>query len=292
MQKSFHVQRILQKTSTIIHKTLLISENDKTTSTESSPATNKKSSHEYDKFTSTKSPTPADHENDTSDMNSAEEGEEEDDEDVNNNEHKIEIPFYPTIDGKPPKISQDGGKPFKKFHGGKEGTKKDQYNTNNAFVPPNFENNKFHVNNNYDQQPGPGFFNPDASKGQYPEHPDHSLHHQHPVDKQLFNILGQNAQNIPPHIRIDQLLQHIQGQDQNQGPLLHGFQPIQIANGINYNQYGENTDHNSHRPGSYFIFLISYKFATLKNNNIYVLNVVHSEFGSHAILTFSSFSYL
>lgn len=204
----------------------------------------KKPSLEYDKFVPTKIP-PTDHENDTSDINSDDEDE---DDDVVNNEHKIEIPFYPTHDGKPPKVSQEGGKPFKKFHG-KEGNKKDY---NNAFLPPNYDN-KFNNNNNYDQQPGPGFFNPDASKTQFPEHTDHPLHHQHPADKQLFNILGQNAPNIPPHIRIDQLLQHIQGQEQgqNQGPHLHGFQPIQIANGINYNQYGENTDHNAHRPGSY-----------------------------------------
>jgi hypothetical protein len=193
------------------------------------------------------------------------------------------VPFYPTIDGKPPKTSQDGGKPFKKFHGGKEGNKKDQYNTNNAFVPPNYDN-KFHVNNNYDQQPGPGFFNPDASKTQYPEHTDHPLHHQHPVDKQLFNILGQNAPNIPPHIRIDQLLQHIQGQDQNQGPHLHGFQPIQIANGINYNQYGENTDHNAHRPGSYFYFLN----ASLKKYLTKLFNDVHFARNSHIFICFLS----
>ncbi len=164
-------------------------------------------------------------------------------------EHKIEVPFYPTIDGKPPKAPQEG-KPFKKFHGGKEGSKKEQFN--------NFDT-KYHGNNNYDQHPGPGFFNPDASKTQFPEHPPPQ---QIPVDKQLFNILGQNPQNLPPHIQIDQLLQHIQGQNQNQGPLLHGFQPIQIPNGINYNQFGENTDHNIHRPGSYF-YLISLIFKLL-----------------------------
>lgn len=226
-------------------KTLLFSESEET----STEFTKKPSS---DKFVPTKSPMLVDHENDTSDVNSEENDEDE-------GEHKVEVPFYPTIDGKPPKVSQDGGKPFKKFHG-KEGSKKDQYNSNNAFVPPNYDN-KYHVNNNYDQQPGPGFFNPDASKNQYPEHnTDIPIHHQHPVDKQLFNILGQNAPNIPPHIRIDQLLQHIQGQDQNQGPLSHGFQPIQIANGINYNQYGENTDHNAHRPGSYLNLLFLLKF--------------------------------
>jgi hypothetical protein len=212
-----------------------------------------KKPHEHDKFIPTK--VPPDHENDTSDFHS----EEEEEGDVDD-EHKIEVPFYPTIDGKPPKVPQEG-KPFKKFHGGKEGSKKDPQQHFNTFPPPgNYDtNNKYHVNN-YDQAQGPGlgFFNPDTSKTQYPDlsASDHPLHS---VDKQLFNILGQNPQNIPPHIRIDQFLQQIQGQEQNQnqGPLLHGFQPIQLPNGINYNQFGENTDHNIHnRPGLHTNFLL------------------------------------
>lgn len=189
---------------------------------------------------------PSDHENDTSDINS------EEDED----DHKIEVPFYPTIDGKPPKIPQE--KPYKKYH--KDTKTKDP----NSFIP-NHDNKHYSVYESHDHdegvrphQPGPGFFNPDASKNQYPDLTGHE-HPQIPVDKQLFNILGQNPQNLPPHIRIDQLLQHIQGQDhQNQGPLLHGqninipFQPI-IPNGINYNQFSENGDH-LHRPGYFFLF--------------------------------------
>lgn len=191
---------------------------------------------------------PPDHENDTSDVHSEEDEEEE---------HKIDVPFYPTIDGKPPKIPQE--KPHKKFHN-KDTKNKDH----NSFIPtPNYEN-KYHVNS-YDNdeglrpqshdvhQPGPGFFNPDASKTQYPDLTG-SDHPPVPGDKNLFSILGQNPQNLPPHLRIDQLLQHIQGQDhQNQGPHLHGqninlpFQPI-IPNGINYNQFGETQDH-IHRPG-------------------------------------------
>jgi hypothetical protein len=174
--------------------------------------------------------------------------------DQDEDEHNVEVPFYPTIDGKPPKVPQE--KPHKKFHG------KDNKKDHNAFAPtPNYDN-KYHINN-YDKDegvkphsvdghhPGPGFFNPDASKVQYPDYtgPEHPI----PGDKQLFNILGQNPQNLPPHIRIDQLLQHIQGQSPNQGPILHGqninlpFQPV-IPNGINYNQFGENQDH-IHRPG-------------------------------------------
>jgi hypothetical protein len=203
----------------------------------------------------------ADHENDTSDIGS--------DEDDYDDEHKIVTPFYPTIDGKPPKIPQE--KPHKKFHN------KDTKNKEHAFMPtPNYDN-KYHVNtfdsnegirpqvHDIHSQPGPGFFNPDASKNQYPDltGSDRQQPQPIPVDKNLFNILGQNPQNLPPHIRIDQLLQHIQGQEhQNQNnPLLHGnlpFQPV-IPNGINYNQYGDNSDHI--RPGykhlvTIFIFIL------------------------------------
>jgi hypothetical protein len=204
------------------------------------PSDNKKHHEHHDKFVPTK--LPANHENDTSDMNS--------DEDDDDEMHKVEVPFYPTIDGKPPKVPQE--KPHKKFHG-----KDNKGKEHGAFMPtpPNYDNNKYHSNNNNFENPngaGPGFFNPDATKNQYPDltGSDHPL----PVDKQLFNILGHNPQNLPPHVRIDQLLQHIQGQDhQNQGPLLHGqninlpFQPV-IPNGINYNQFGENQDH-IRRPG-------------------------------------------
>lgn len=97
--------------------------------------------------------------------------------------------------------------------------------------------------------PGPGFFNPAVSKNQYPDY-DHAIFHngqqqqhqrpqlnqpskpgafnpfvvhqpigggngaddQDKLPPELFNILGGNAQNIPPHLRIEHLLQQIQGQ--------------------------------------------------------------------------------
>lgn len=199
-----------------------------------------KKPHEYEKKPSK---VPLDHENDTSDIVDS-------DEDLD--EHKVEVPFYPTVDGKPPKVPQE--KPHKKFN---KDDKKNNF-SNNVFVPPPaHDNNKYNVNFGDDSrplnppQPGPGFFNPDASKNQYPENGGPGQ--QHPIDKQLFNILGPNSQNLPPHIRIDQLLQHIQSQDPNGGPLIHGqnvnlpFTPIQ-PNGINYNQYGEGADHHT-RPG-------------------------------------------
>jgi hypothetical protein len=163
-------------------------------------------------------------------------------------EELAEVPFYPTVDGKPPKVPQE--KPHKKFN------KDDKKNPYNNFVPspPAHDGNKFNANFGEDgrpvHMPGPGFFNPDASKNQFPDNSGPG----HPIDKQLFNILGPNSQNLPPHIRIDQLLQHIQSQDPNGGgPLLHGqnvnlpFAPTQ-PNGINYNQFGEGADH-LNRPG-------------------------------------------
>lgn len=168
--------------------------------------------------------------------------------------HKVEVPFYPTVDGKPPKVPQE--KPHKKFN---KDDKKNNFG-NNVFVPPSSvhpDNDKYNVDFSEDEDqpvlpPGPGFYNPDASKAQYPD----TTGPHHPVDKQLFNILGPNGQNLPPHIRIDQLLQHIQSsQDGGAGPHLHGqninlpFTPIQ-PNGINYNQYGEGPPPDHHnRPG-------------------------------------------
>lgn len=179
---------------------------------------------------------PSDHENDTSDVNS---GEDLDD-------HKVEVPFYPTFDGKPPKVPQE--KPHKKFN---KDDKKNNFN-NNVFVPPSsvHDSDKYNVNFNEEiqpqQQPGPGFFNPDASKNQFPEAVPGTPGQQHPIDQQLFNILGPNSHNIPPHIRIDQLLQHIQQQDPT-GGAVHGQNLPFTPNGINYNQYGEG-DH-LNRPG-------------------------------------------
>lgn len=207
------------------NQTTFISEADKTVH---------KKPHEFEKTKPSK--LPLDHENDTSDVES--------DEDLE--DHKVEVPFYPTIDGKPPKVPQE--KPHKKFN---KDDKKNNFN-NNVFVPSGHDVNKYNLNDFGDgvrpqQPPGPGFFNPDASKNQFPDNPAH------PIDKQLFNILGPNSQNLPPHIRIDQLLQHIHSQDPNAGPHLHGqnvnlpFNPHQ-PNGINYNQYGEGADH-LNRPG-------------------------------------------
>lgn len=166
---------------------------------------------------------------------------------VSNKNH----PLYPTVDGKPPKIPQE--KPHKKpskldnnsnkYHDSFTHTIPDQNDDNNKFDYQNYDEdivNQHHHTNTNPQDPGPGFFNPSTTKNQYPDY-DHSygeqgVNHQKPnyhqygqdsihpdkLPPELFNILGPNTQNLQPHIRLEQLLQHIQGPDPNQGPLLHG----------------------------------------------------------------------
>lgn len=219
-------------------------------------------------------------------------------------------PVYPTIDGKPPKIPQE--KPQKKP------TKIDtKYQTHFTQAPPlishqhhentesshdyNEQNNKFGFLNYDDdighhiaQNPGPGFFNPSASKDQYLDFGLYSnqhtnshqpqqqrpgavvvqqkpkpqfgqyggggsgvdgsgdliIHHSGPgqdkLPPELLNIIGGGTgQN--PHLRIEQLLQHIQGAsgDPNTGPLVHGghiqipFNQPPPQNAVNY-QFGDN----------------------------------------------------
>lgn len=170
-------------------------------------------------------------------------------------------PLYPTADGRPPK---NGVQPLSKPQ--KKPTKSD-----NKFVgpfapsgggdrpPPKFEFNNYddedeeglgpqhRPNAQNSNGPGPGFFNPSATKNQYPDY-DQAIFHNgqvpqrpapgqkpggfnpfavqggnavlgngngaEPQDKlppELLSILGGNAQNIPPHLRIEHLLQQIQG---------------------------------------------------------------------------------
>ena len=203
----------------------------------------------------------------------------EEPEDIFNNVHAL----YPTIDVKPPKTPQE--KPPKKSTKSDSKYQEDPLSQSHAphHTDHNHNNNKFDfVNydddithngggNNQQQQggPGPGFFNPSASKNQFPDYDpyggqvnnkkkpnlvfnpygqDHQNHvgggQDNKLPPELYNILGPNAQNI----RIEQLLQHIQGSDLNAGPLLHGqnihipFAPNQ--NGVNY-QFGE---HNNNNP--------------------------------------------
>ncbi|KAJ6634088.1 putative epidermal cell surface receptor, partial [Pseudolycoriella hygida] len=158
-------------------------------------------------------------------------------------------PLYPTVDGKPPKIPQE--KPHKKlskpdnnpnkYHDSFTHTIPDKNEDNNKFDYQNYDEditNEHHHSVTNPQDPGPGFFNPSTTKNQFPDydhsygehHKPNSPYHQYGQDSlhpdklppELFNILGPNTQNVQPHIRLEQLLQHIQGADPNQGPLLHG----------------------------------------------------------------------
>lgn len=136
-----------------------------------------------------------DHENESS----IEEEEEEHEEQEENHGMKAPLPFYPTIDGKPPKGVQQI-KPMKKYP--KDDDNKNTL-SNNIFLP-----SPVHNENNYD----------------YSQYEDH-LRPQNPQsadpDKHLQHILGNTA-------HIDQLLQHIQA-GHNPGPYLHNinqFQPI------------------------------------------------------------------
>lgn len=190
-----------------------------------------------------------------------------------NNHH----PLYPTVDGKPPKIPQE--KPHKKpskldnnsnkYHDSFTHTIPEQNEDNNKFDYQNYDeditNHHQHTNTN-PQDPGPGFFNPSTTKNQYSDY-DHSygeqgVNHQKPnppyhqygqdsihpdkLPPELFNILGPNTQNVQPHIRLEQLLQHIQGSDPNQGPLLHG-QNIHLPFGGGGGQFIDQQPH-SNRP--------------------------------------------
>lgn len=175
------------------------------------------------------------------------------------------VPFYPTVDGRPPKVPQE--KPHKKHP--KEDSKKDHFNN----IYPGGETSGPGDYGQYGdnqkpatlgvQRPGPpGYYGPEIKPGyndynpyihvngppdSVPLPPGGQLPH-HPLDKQLLNALGGNPQNVPPNIRIEQLLQQIHAQDPNPGPVLHGQNiPFQhpganSGNGINYNQYGEPLD--------------------------------------------------
>ncbi|XP_063708942.1 putative epidermal cell surface receptor [Culicoides brevitarsis] len=152
--------------------------------------------------------------------------------------------FFPTIDGKPPKNTH------KKYpKDSKDETKKD--GINNVYLNNNHED-KYSIHNYEDIRapvpghPGPGYFNPDTSKTQYqgqmPYGNENSQEQQQNFDKaippELYNVFGISPQHP---FRIEQLLQHIQGADQNQGPgsqnptvYIHTGHPAP-----NFNQFGQ-----------------------------------------------------
>lgn len=190
--------------------------------------------------------------------------------------NNLHHPLYPTVDGKPPKTPQHE-KPSKK-PSKSDANKYDSFASQSPSSDPNHHNNKFdfvnyddelthHPNDAQNSGPGPGFFNPSASKNQYSDYDsyghggnvngaqqppgrpnpntlpfnpfqqnaDHQSHQgQDKIPPELFNILGPNPQNLEPHIRIEQLLQHIQGADAGGGIHLPSFVNQQQPNGVNY----------------------------------------------------------
>lgn len=105
---------------------------------------------------------------------------------------------------------------------------------------------------------GPGFLNPSITKHEYSDYDQaifnqgdfHRPQQQKPQkqpynpfiiqhgdgQQELINILGGNSQNLPPHLRIEHILQHIQG---NGGSDIEGqpqppFNGQPSPNGINY----------------------------------------------------------
>lgn len=132
---------------------------------------------------------------------------------------KPELPFYPTVDGKPPKVPQE--KPQKKPTKDEAAFQHPGVQNPNKYDFVNYDDDDIKENNSHQEGPGPGFFNPSASKNQFndfnPFSPNQAQHHDKQLPPELFNALGPNNQNLPPHVRLEQLLQHIQGQDSNQG---------------------------------------------------------------------------
>lgn len=138
-------------------------------------------------------------------------------------------PFYPTIDGKPPKVSPE--KPQKKVN------KENNIISDNVkytqpqppYSPINNNANSYEITNyNEDENvkgnhpQGPGFFNPAITKTQFqPYNPYQGQNNiqEKPIQHELYSILGPNSpQNVPPHVRIEHLLQHLQtGSDPSQG---------------------------------------------------------------------------
>lgn len=154
------------------------------------------------------------------------------------------------------------------------------HHTTNKEYPPGFHPNDpsnendansdsdYHRRPNY---PGPGFFNPATSKDQYHnlnpyDNPNINPHGQNvnsgnkpggpPTD--LYNILGPNGPNLGQHLSIEQILQHIQGIDQNGPPQNQQPPPQQQQHTIPYltGQFGQN---NVNYPPPYVAHQVPHK---------------------------------
>lgn len=137
-------------------------------------------------------------------------------------------PFYPTLDGKPPKsVPQKPSKKGTNEAGDNKETKMKYPQP--QFIPVGTGPGGFGLSgfgDNTNDPQGPGFFNPTLAKGQFDPYNPYSQNpntiQDKPAQPDLYNIVGpNNPANVPPHVRIEHLLQHLQGNDQNPGPLLH-----------------------------------------------------------------------
>lgn len=154
------------------------------------------------------------------------------------------IPFYPTKDGKLPILTED------KLH--KIPSKDIQSNFDQKRPPNNHENDDKYNNLNQEQDEEGFLLHP-------PPPLPPSIHNvnnssslpfdgNHFIDKQLINILGAtNSHILPPHLRIEQLLQHIQQQDPNNINGQNTNIPPPFApggpGGIHYNQFDRLPEH-------------------------------------------------
>lgn len=129
---------------------------------------------------------------------------------------KYQGPFA-SLPSPPPQSTENTKYDFDNYDDG------DEEQSNKKLPPPTQNGNG----------PGPGFFNPSITKHQYSDYdqtlfnngdfhqPQQQKPHKQPYNpyiiqhgdgqQELINILGGNAQNIPPHLRIEHILQHIQG---------------------------------------------------------------------------------
>lgn len=155
---------------------------------------------------------------------------------------KPDTGFRPTVDGKPHK-TQD--KPHKKY---KDDTSKEEVNT----VFSHDDTDKYNEYNYENVRPppshvGPGFFNPDTSKNQYPDFNSYAPNQRPPkqpvtqdqIPPELYHVFGQAPPQQGP-FRIEHLLQQIQGADPNQGPIQHGQNPNVF---LHPGQFGQVTPH-------------------------------------------------
>lgn len=154
------------------------------------------------------------------------------------------IPFYPTKDGKLPILTEDK---LHKIPG------KDMQSNFDQKLPSNHENDDKYNNLNHDQDEESFHLNhpppplPPNIHNINSNNSNISFDGNHYIDKQLINILGStNSQFLPPHLRIEQLLQHIQQQDPNvingQNTNIPPFAPGGPG-GINYNQFDRLPEH-------------------------------------------------